>query len=234
MIFEHETSLTLGGAENFLPQHQVVADSTKEVCRLTTTLEWTALGGFFQYETVDASIPTENEQSKPSLSNVDFEKVQSAPLLASPDLTTALPSSFGKMQAIIARGSPYSSMMYYNTTPRIYVQQQSLIVAPVIDGLSNKSTTLICGEGLGVFTTTPVSVDRYLQVQLHPSDMTWLIFFSEPVEVICSNFYDSGVPSTKSAFELKTVKPIQKGMVRVVLVNNCTLGTNVRCKLPKS
>ena len=165
-------------------------------------IEWTATGSFYDYV-------------NPEIEEFDETSESPAP-------------SVGSMQAIIARGSPYSSMMYYNTTPRIYVQQQSLRFAPLIDGRSNTSHTLICGEGLGVFTETPVSVQRYLEVQFHPSDMTWMIFFSEPVEVICSNYFDPEAASTRSSFELKTVKPLKKGMVRAALVNNCTVGTNFR------
>jgi len=146
------------------------------------------------------------------------------------DNLTAESDNIPAMQAVIARGSPYTSMSYFNATPLIYMQQQSLKYAPLVDGQPNTTATLYCGQGPGKFSAKPVAVKRYLQVQLVPSDMTWLIFFSEPVEVVCSEHLDRDVPSTKSFFELRTVRPLKQGMVRVALVNNCTTGTNVRCK----
>ena len=49
MIYEKETSLTLGGVENFYPQHQLVAEPNRALCRLTAAFEWLASGGFTDY-----------------------------------------------------------------------------------------------------------------------------------------------------------------------------------------
>lgn len=131
--------------------------------------------------------------------------------------------SLSKMQAHIARGSPYSSMVYQNATPRI-VQTQSLKKDPLVDASasapstsSRSSSSLTCGNTTGSFSETPVLVEKYVELQFN-NDMTWLVFFSEPTLVECS--------STAAGFELRPTQAMQRGMVRVALANNCTTGTS--------
>ncbi len=141
------------------------------------------------------------------------------------------------MRAPIVRGSPYTSMLYTKTTPRIYAER-SLKGDIVIDG----SKTLVCGNGkFGEYSTTPVHVNRELRIQFDTSDMTWLVFFSAPMEVECAQ-YDSaqdtsdlhlppGVVSTlQSFFDLRATKPAKKAMLRMAMSNNCTSGQNAQCK----
>lgn len=71
--------------------------------------------------------------------------------------------------------------------------------------------------------------------------MTWLIFVSEPTEFICTNTtvieqvnnLPPGVLPPKSdfktlGFDLKAIKPMRKGVVRIALANNCTTGENAQ------
>ena len=141
------------------------------------------------------------------------------------------------MQADIVRGSPYLSMEYFHATPRI-VSQRVLSAAPVVDaGL--RDVPLVCGQGRGVFGP-PIAVQREIQLQFDTSDMTWLVFFSEPADVLCSVYVPppSADPpvapgivqpadaSKQPFFELKATNIMEHGMVRIALANNCSTGQN--------
>lgn len=141
------------------------------------------------------------------------------------------------MRAPIVRGSPYTSMLYFNSTPRFYIER--FLKAPII--VDQGGNTLQCGNGkLGKFSA-PVHVQKELKVEFDTSDMTWLIFFSEPVEVVCSEYNAAQdiadmhlapgvVVNLQSYFELKVVHPMKRGMVRLAMSNNCTSGQNPQCK----
>ena len=122
-------------------------------------------------------------------------------------------NSGSAMEGHIARGSPYSSMMYHDTTPLVYAEQV-LIEMPTVDG----NTILTCGESSGSYSSEPVLVNEYLELKFIASDMTWLVFFSEPTTVECWN--------AENKFQLRSVEPMVEGMVRVALANNCTTGSN--------
>jgi hypothetical protein len=47
--------------------------------------------------------------------------------------------------------------------------------------------TLTCGSKAGEYSLTPVLVEKEIKVQFDTSDMTWLIFVSEPMEFVCTN-----------------------------------------------
>ena len=109
-----------------------------------------------------------------------------------PEFSARLKSEHGStMYAPIVRGSPYISMIYENATPRLY-NQRGLGADIVIDGGDSnfaplQAPRLICGEGHGVFSSQPVLVKRELMLTFDVSDMTWLVFVSEPTEFVCSN-----------------------------------------------
>mmetsp|Transcript_31779 Transcript_31779/g.30301 ORF Transcript_31779/g.30301 Transcript_31779/m.30301 type:complete len:1026 (+) Transcript_31779:155-3232(+) len=136
------------------------------------------------------------------------------------------------MKTAIVRGSPYTSMEYKDTTPKILLQR-TITMAPVLD--DNENNTLICGDGDGVFGEPKMA--REVRIHFDVSDFTYLIFFSEPTEIYCSNkpeppaiFYGLGVPPPANEphgkFEIQTTQPMKVGMVRVALANNCTMGRN--------
>lgn len=127
------------------------------------------------------------------------------------------------------RGSPYTSMVYSEATPRFYVQR-SISHDLIIDN-NEYGPRLVCGNGYNVFSETPILVKREIKVQFEVSDMTWIIFISEPTYFICSNLYfsTSNPPGTgkehqEPHFDLRAVNPMFKGMVRIAMVNNCTTG----------
>jgi hypothetical protein len=156
------------------------------------------------------------------------------------------------MQSPIVRGSPYTSMIYTRSTPRIFAERamthsrlSTVEVDPEGDGDGDgdKKKTLLCGTEDGVFGES-VMVERELRVSFDASDMTWLIFVSEPTEFECSNVVRDhsldppsavGIPMLSDPahadhFDLRAVRPMEKGMVRVAMGNNCTTGQNPQCE----
>jgi hypothetical protein len=137
------------------------------------------------------------------------------------------------MKTAIVRGSPYTSMEYKDSTPKISAQRSTTRL-PVID--NNENNTLICGDGAGVYGEAKL-VQSEVRISFDVSDFTWLVFFSEPTEIMCSItpeppaiFYGLGVPPPANEphghFEIMATKPMEIGMVRIALANNCTTGRN--------
>jgi hypothetical protein len=70
------------------------------------------------------------------------------------------------------------------------------------------------------------------------SDITWMLFLSEPMDFICESFLPPNVTlapgviqSNNAFFKLYATKPLNKGMVRLAMLNNCTTGQNAECIL---
>lgn len=143
------------------------------------------------------------------------------------------------MRSLVVRGSPYTSMLYINATPRIYAERPIKSKIEVDQGRD----FLECGLKAGDFSSRPVIVNNEMKLTFDSSDMTWIVFVSQPMEFICTNYDASddirnenlppGVISTKkSYFDLRALHPMSKGMVRVAMTNNCTTGQNPQCMLP--
>jgi hypothetical protein len=137
-----------------------------------------------------------------------------------------------KMTVHVARGSPYMSAVYEDATPLLRADA-SLLYTPIIDG-NPKGAKLICGDMPGIFSKVGTRVNKHVQLRFHASDMTWMVFFSEPVDLICSSTAMEELSEIPAFFEMRALNPMKKGMVRIALVNNCTTGVNPRCKLPSS
>jgi hypothetical protein len=145
-------------------------------------------------------------------------------------------TSTATMHSAIVRGEPYMKMEYLNASPRIYMQRSlSKSKSIVVDS----SVSLSCSDGHS--RSNPVTVQKELSVTFDTADATWLIFVSEPMEFVCTNIlYDDSDLIDESQkdwqmnadwFELHTTKPVQHGMVRVAMVNNCTTGQNpINCE----
>ena len=86
------------------------------------------------------------------------------------------------MKTAIVRGSPYTSMEYKDSTPKVVVQR-TVSKMPVLD--NDDENTLLCGDGENVFGD-PKIVQREVRIHIDTSDFTWLLFFSEPTEIVCS------------------------------------------------
>jgi len=138
----------------------------------------------------------------------------------------------------IVRGSPYTSMKYFKTTPRLYAERA--IRGRIIVDNDESKRSLECGTGRGVYSAEPVLVQRELKFAFDTSDMTWLVFVSEPTLFECSGqqhnpaddpYVEPGrLPvvdfQKASYFDLRATRPMSRGMVRIAMANNCTTGQN--------
>lgn len=178
------------------------------------------------------------EQFEPQHQVVDYPSMARLAIVLQWDSDTRLLNG-GRggpaMRSPIVRGSPYTTMEYVSATPRIFVQR-ALSGNPIIDNGDTK--TLVCGSGSGMFSKKPILVKKEIQFTLALNDMTWVVYVSEPTEFTCSN-YDIVPPSFNgppgvlppvsneySYFDLRATRPLKKGVVRLALANNCTIGTN--------
>lgn len=226
MTYEPDNGMSLGAVEEFLSQHRVRNRYNKDetFSKLAIELEWI----------------TKEEQFE-SDDKADFidEDLSSKNSYQSSSETLGLPY----MRSPIVRGSPYTSMIYNDATPRVFVQRM-MNKEIVVDGVSSEEggQSLLCSSEFGNFTSKPVTVKSDLKVQFDTSDMTWLIFVSEPTEFVCST--GSGVVDpnyvppapgvvgpAKPAdqlpyFELRATKAMHRGMMRIALSNNCSAGQN--------
>ena len=132
-------------------------------------------------------------------------------------------------------------MVYSEATPRIFVQRSLNDENSIVIDNNPLGAKLVCGSKTNEFSKKPMLVQRELKVTFAVSDMQWLIFVSEPTEFTCSNLPLSSEAETihfpgyvgKQAsdwqmklphFDLRATKPMRKGMIRIVLGNNCTTG----------
>ena len=139
-----------------------------------------------------------------------------------------------RMLAPVVRGAPYISMEYEHATPQIFGQRM-LSAKPLADGVS----VMTCGSKPGEWGPA-VAVHNEIQLQFDTSDMTWLVFPSEPAEFSCINIpaplnpgpppapgvVQEAVVTDGALFYLRATKPMRRGMVRVAMANNCTTGQN--------
>ena len=141
-----------------------------------------------------------------------------------------------KMSTPIVRGSPYTSMEYFDSRP-LLASERLLSAKPIADEtMMGQASTMQCGEN-GEFGP-PTRVEKEIKLSFDTSDMTWLVFISEPGLYVCS--MDAPPPpieglapgvipppgAPKALFTLKAVHPMSHGMMRVAMANNCTTGRN--------
>eukprot|EP00457_Paulinella_chromatophora_P001814 gb/GEZN01001816.1/.p1 GENE.gb/GEZN01001816.1/~~gb/GEZN01001816.1/.p1 ORF type:complete len:892 (+),score=103.73 gb/GEZN01001816.1/:400-2676(+) len=143
----------------------------------------------------------------------------------------------GSMYAPVVRGMPYATMEYKHATPRL-AGEMGVATAPTLtmegktagpavsvqavdsdlDGTSAASkVNPVVGCGNGTFGA-PFTIHRELTLHFKISDMTWLVFPSQAIEVVCW--------SNASGFELRATKKQETFVWRVAISNNCTTGRN--------
>jgi hypothetical protein len=146
----------------------------------------------------------------------------------------------------IVRGSPYTSVLYFNSTPYLYAER--VLKGPIIIDQGKK--TVYCDPSQthedASLGTTVFHVEKEMKMSFDISDITWMIFLSEPMDFTCQSFqppastfdpatFTPGVVvpenmETKPFLKVFAMKPVNKGMVRVAMLNNCTTGQSAQCK----
>lgn len=202
MNFEPKSGVVLGAVETFLPQHYV----HKHEHGAPATISKLA---------IELEWVTEQYRTKKTGSTI---------------------------RTPIVRGSPYTSMKYFDATPRLFVER--MLSGKIVVDNNPAGPSPVCGSSaLGTYTAAPFTVEKEVKIQFDTSDMTWLVFVSEPTEFVCTNFvappsYGPSIPGVppvedvehSSFFDMKATKPMHKGMVRVAMSNNCTVGQNPQRK----
>jgi hypothetical protein len=125
------------------------------------------------------------------------------------------------MNSHIVRGMPYATMKYSSGVLPSLFSYNTLASDPIIDG----STVLECGQYKDgyIFNSTTFSVEKKIRLHFLNSDFTWVLFFSQPVEIEC------GVtPGDENLAEFQmnvksvgTEKPV---VARLALIDQCTTG----------
>jgi hypothetical protein len=137
------------------------------------------------------------------------------------------------MRAPIVRGSPYTSMFYFSATPSIRAQR--ILKSPIV--IDQGKSTSKCDS-----PDEKIHVEQEMKMAFDTSDITWLVFVSEPMDFYCRQFDADAViremnlkpgvvPKIFSSFNLTAADKMYKGMIRVAMSNNCTSGQNPECKL---
>lgn len=118
------------------------------------------------------------------------------------------------MTAPIVRGMPYTTVLYHGdaVTP-VVVSEIPTGSSPLVDG----QFKLNCGN------SNTITVNSDVELYFKDSDLSWLVFFSRPVEVKC-------ITDGDVAFELEVVSVEDTGngplVVRTAILNTCTTGRN--------
>jgi hypothetical protein len=178
--------------------------------------------------------PMIHSQGSPPVSKLAIEMEWSTPSFKN---KTAGNDTYA-MRAPIVRGSPYTSMLYFNATPLIRAERR-LRGQIVID--QGRGSSSLCDDPEEV-----LHVESEMKLAFDRADITWLIFVSEPMDFYCSEMspelFNETVKAGKelpvgqvpveinSAFTLRAAQRLEKGMVRIAMSNNCTFGQNPECK----
>jgi hypothetical protein len=68
------------------------------------------------------------------------------------------------------------------------------------------SSNVVCGSKFNEFSKTPFLVEKEIKLHFDTSDMTWLIFVSEPTSFVCTN----------SILDTAKINDLPPGVVRFV------------------
>ena len=172
--YEAPNGVTLGADENFNPQFLVVDtvdDEAEAVGRIILVLEWTPESvsddvPYHVYEKIEEGDDASNAEttrgprspySRSSGSTKEtFLKTRSLRNARESDsdgaATVDNDIKASSMRALLARGSPYISMEYINSTPKLVVQRP-ILFAPVVDG-KEKTPVLTTGSNADIETDT--------------------------------------------------------------------------------
>jgi hypothetical protein len=128
------------------------------------------------------------------------------------------------MVSHIVRGMPYATMRYFGgVLPSLYSYNAHASL-PLIDGTIQLECGVLGGDGQEEAGST---VTAYKEVQLHffNSDFTWIVFFSQPVDIQCA--VSEGDEKTAEFFlNITSYSTDEENplTVRLALIDQCTTG----------
>lgn len=137
------------------------------------------------------------------------------------------------MQTSIVRGMPFATMKYVGGLLPTLFSYNAPATSPVID---NGTNTVQCGvfsPDDGLSNTTAVIAEKEIKLHFINSDFTWIVFFSQPVELECG-ISEGDIKVAQFQMNIKKIEDAKAPLVvRVALVDQCTTGeSNIKehCK----
>ena len=112
-------------------------------------------------------------------------------------------------------------MLYFNSNPRIHGER--VLKGPIV--IDQGQATSLCTD-----PKQEIYVERELKLAFDNSDITWLVFVSQPMRFTSQQFdaatdernqnlSPGQVSGLKSAFALTAINRVYNGMVRVAMSN---------------
>ena len=153
------------------------------------------------------------EEVKEQVASAGFLPNELALTLEWPGMVTA----GSVMRSPLVRGMAYATMEYEMLTPLISFPM-AVRNGPVADGGKKMPCGVLSGAQNETLNATAVRVKEYIEVDLQQSDFRWMVFLSEPTDMMCAGSSD--------ALVLSAAAPMRGGVVRVALASNCSSGAN--------
>jgi hypothetical protein len=141
------------------------------------------------------------------------------------------------MSCPVVRGCPYTTMTYHGLTPKLVAEVVPLNGQIVVDGIEespvqcaslgpNEHDMTLPQPSSSPTTTSNNSftVNKEMKFTLRDSDMTWLVFVSQPTKFRCDFRDHLGVPYQLALpfFRIVAEKPFLNGGIRIAMANNCS------------
>uniref|UniRef100_A0A7S2YTX3 glucan endo-1,3-beta-D-glucosidase n=1 Tax=Entomoneis paludosa TaxID=265537 RepID=A0A7S2YTX3_9STRA len=133
------------------------------------------------------------------------------------------------MKTSIVRGMPFATMKYASGVLPSLFSFNAPASKPVVDGGKSK---MECGvlsgpdkEGRTISHGTTTTVQKELSLHFVNSDFTWMLFFSDPVQVECGVTEADDIHVAEFQLNVKSVKGDDEPLlVRLALADQCTTG----------
>lgn len=132
------------------------------------------------------------------------------------------------MKTSIVRGMPYATMIYAgDVLPSLFSYNAPASVLLVDEDDESSTKVLECGvleEDATITNATTITVKKELKMHFLNSDFTWLLFFSQPVQIECG-ISKGDVQISEFQMNVKsTTFPAEPLFVRLALIDQCTTG----------
>lgn len=125
------------------------------------------------------------------------------------------------MKTHIVRGMPYATMIYSGGILPSLFSYHGPAGNPIIDN----TTELVCGqyEGKTITNATSAMVQQKVQIHFISSDFTWMLYFSQPVEIECGTT-PGDFNLAEFQLNVKSYSHEDALVVRLALIDQCTTG----------